>query len=122
MSYKIYKNDSNVIEVTYTGSVNLDERKRAVEEACQLIRPTEPVRLLIDVRKITMNMSEQEQMEFGIYLAHRKELLEAKVAVLHNPKNNPNTVIDIHAYLEGYQLGEFDNEREAILWLIGELN
>ena len=64
MAYLIQKDNSNIIIVIYTGSVDLHERKLAVDEACELANSPDPVRLLIDVRKIIMNMSLDEQEYF----------------------------------------------------------
>ncbi len=119
MTYSIQKDDSNIITVTYTGSVNLSERKTAVDETCKLITPSVPVKLLIDVRNINNNMSLDEQEYFVEYLVEKKELANAKVAVLHNPQSNPNFMIDSFAYIAGYQTVDFDREKDAISWLNG---
>jgi len=121
MTYIIQKNGSNITTVIYSGGVDLNERKMAVEEVCESINPDEPVRLLIDVRNISMNMSEDEQEYFGKYLAAKDKLSKAKVAVVHNPQNNPNMVINTFAYIEGYQVVGFDKANDATAWLIGYL-
>ena len=121
MTYSIQKDDSNIITVTYTGSVNLSERKTAVDETCKLITPSVPVKLLIDVRNINNNMSLDEQEYFATYLASKKELVNAKVATLHNPLNEQNKIINAFAYLEGYQVVDFYRIHEAISWLKGDL-
>ena len=119
MAHLIQKDKSNNIIVIYTGSVDLNERKLAVDEACELVNPPDPVRLLIDVRKIIMNMSLDEQEDFVGYLVEKKELANAKVAILHNPQSNPNLLINTFAYIAGYQTVDFDREYDAISWLNG---
>ena len=121
MAYKIHKNDTGIIEAIYSGGVDLNERKMAVDEVCELVNYPDPVRLLIDVRNITMEMSLKEQKYFGKYLAGREELVNAKVAVLHNPRSNPNVFINAYAYIEGYQVVDFDDQNNAISWLTGEM-
>ena len=101
--------------------MDLDERIRSVNEVCELIKPSDTVRLLIDVRSITMNMSLDDQKYFGRYLAERQELASARIAVLHNPLYNPNIVINTIAYIEGYRVVGFDRLDEALAWLNGEL-
>ena len=119
MAHLIQKDNSNNVIVIYTGSVDLNERKLAVDEACELANPPDPVRLLIDVRKIIMNMSLDEQEDFVGYLVEKKELVNAKVAILHNPQSNPNLMINTFAYIAGYQTVDFDRENDAISWLNG---
>ena len=121
MAYIIQKNGSNITTVIYSGGVDLNERTMAVEEVCESINLDEPVRLLIDVRNITMNMSEDEQEYFGKYLAAKDKLSKAKVAVVHNPPNDPNMVINTIAFIEGYQVVGFDKPNDATAWLIGDL-
>ena len=118
MPYSIQTNDSNITTVIFTGSVNLSERIMAVDEVCSLVESSVPVRLLIDVRNIIMNMSTDEQVYFGKYIASREQFAEAKVAVVHNPENSPNILITTTAYLEGYHVVEFDDLDDAVLWLI----
>jgi hypothetical protein len=65
MPYSIQKNDSNITTVIFSGSVDLSERIMAVDEVCGLVESSAPVRLLIDVRNIIMNMSTDEQVYFG---------------------------------------------------------
>ena len=122
MPYSIHKTDSDIIRVTYSGKVDLDDRKMAVDEACQSIQSADHVRLLIDVRDITSNIPASSQKEFAQYLAAKETLKNAKVAVLHKHENNPNLLINAYAYAEGYVTVSFNNEYDAILWLDGEIN
>ena len=118
MPYSIQQNDSNITTVIFTGGVGLSERIMAVDEVCGLVESSIPVRLLIDVRNIIMNMSTDEQVYFGKYIASREQLSEAKVAVVNNPGTSPNIIISTTAYLEGYHVVEFDDLNEANLWLL----
>ena len=121
MPYFINKDSTSVITVIYQGQVDLDERKKAVDEICKLVNPGEPVKLLVDVRKIVMIMSKDEQRYFAKYLADKKELSDARVAVVHVPENNPNLLISAVAYSEGYKIVDFDNLNYANEWLIGNI-
>jgi len=62
-----------------------------------------------------------EQEYFGKYLAGKDKLSKAKVAVVHNPQNDPNMVINTITYIEGYQMVGFDKPNDANAWLIGDL-
>ena len=120
MPYSVQKENSDIITVCFTGSVELPERKMCVDEVCELVSPSNAVKLLIDVTNITMNMSVEEQAIFGEYLAGKDELNNAKVAVLHNRQNNPNLIINAIAYSKGYATVDFDFKADAISWLNGE--
>lgn len=121
MPYFINKDSTSVITVSYLGPADLDERKKAVDEICKLVNPGEPVKLLVDVRKLAMNMSKDEQRCFARYLANKKELSAARVALVHVPENNPDQLINAVAYSEGYEVVDFDNMNSANEWLIGKI-
>lgn len=121
MPYFIHKDDPSIITVRYDGNVDIKERMNAVDNVCDLVRSQDTVNLLIDVRNITMNMSRDEQIYLGKYLADKKELSTAKVAVVHIPTNNPNQLINAVAYTEGYEVVDFDNVNQASQWLNGNL-
>jgi hypothetical protein len=118
MAYKIgVDKSSGIVNVTYSGTVSLDMRKQAVEDVCEIHDPLEPLNILVDVRKLIMDLSLEEQKLFGRYLASREELMDAKVAVLHTNDYNPNLAIDVHAFNSGYQLAEFSALSQAVDWL-----
>jgi hypothetical protein len=119
MAFKInFDTSTQIISVKYSGATDLDSKLRAVEEVTQTYSGKEEIKILIDVREQIMDMSLSEQEAFGEYLANHYDLRKAKVAVLHNPSFNPNTVIDVISYKNGYQLVEFSSLAEATRWLI----
>jgi hypothetical protein len=119
MAYKIEsKPPSNIVTLTYSGKVDLDMRLRTVEEICSNYSDLKPLRVLVDVRDLEMDMLFGEQEAFGEYLANHYGLRHAKTAVLHNPGFNPNAVIDNCAYNNGFQMAEFSSHREAEQWLL----
>jgi hypothetical protein len=65
-----------------------------------------------------MDMSPGEQEALGEYLANHHALRKAKVVVLHEPGFNPNSIIDVISYKNGYQLVEFSSLADATQWLI----
>ena len=119
MTYKIEtKPPSNIVNLTYSGKVDLDMRLRAVEEICNTYRDLNPLRILVDVRELVMDMLFGEQEAFGEYLANHYDLRHARVAVLHIPGFNPNAVIDNCAYNNGFQMANFSGHDEAEQWLL----
>jgi len=121
MPYSIEKDSENIVTVTFIDSVDLTERKAAVNDSFNYIDSSHRALLLIDVRDVVVNMSHDEQKEFGTFLAHQPELSNAKVGVLHKPGHNPNQVINTYAYMEGYHVVGFDELNHARLWLKGDI-
>ena len=123
MAYKIdFDVSTQIISVIFLGSTDLDLKLRAVNEIVKKYADREELKLLIDVRKQQMNMLLGEQQAFGEYLANHYDLRRAKVAVLHQPKFNSNTVIDVSAYKNGYQLEQFSSMPQATQWLSRSAN
>ncbi|WP_101758991.1 hypothetical protein [Oceanicoccus sp. KOV_DT_Chl] len=119
MSYTIDFDDTAlIVTVTYTGTSELDERLNAVSDVCAAYSQLNPLRLLINVIHLDMQLSVAEQKSFGLHLASNEDLKNTKVAVLHATGNNPNIIVDSTAYIKGYQLAQFDNKREAEEWLL----
>jgi len=118
MSYVIHLDDSlNIVNVVYTGTVNLTNRMHAVERVCRNYSHLKPLKILVDVRELVMDLSFAEQQAFGKHLANHPGLTNARVAVLHKHDFNPNIIIDDSAYNNGYLLAQFSSHTDAELWL-----
>ena len=118
MNYDIsYIESMDVIQVIYSGSVSLDKRKQAVNDVCATYPDQKPLKILVNVCDLIMDLSRQEQHEFGYYLAFHPGLAHAKVAIVHKTDYNPNLLIDTIAFNNGYRLAEFDKTVEATSWL-----
>ena len=119
MAFKIdFDTLTQIISVTYSGATNLESKLRAVQQVTKKYSDTDGLLILVDVREQTMAMQLDEQEAFGEYLANHYDLRKAKVAVLHEPSFNPNTVIDVISYKNGYQLAQFSSLAKATQWLI----
>ena len=119
MSYRIEFDESlEIVAVIYSGAVSFDERIQAVEDVCKLFSAKlNPLRILVDVCELKMQLSINEQETFGKYLSSHPGLANARVAVLHPSTKNPNIIIDSAAYRNGYMLAQFDNRKDAEAWL-----
>ena len=118
MAFKInFDTATQIISVIFSGATDLDSKLRAVEEVTKNYADREEIKILVDVREQMMDMSLGEQAAFGEYLANHHDLRKAKVAVLHEPGFNPNTVIDVISYKNGYQVVEFSSPADATRWL-----
>ena len=118
MSYVIHLDESrNIVNVTYTGTVSLHNRMQAVERVCRNYSHLQPLKILVDVRELVMDLSIEEQQTFGKHLANHPGLTNARIAELHKSDFNPNVVIDDTAYSDGYMLVQFSSLTDAELWL-----
>ena len=122
MSFRIDLDPSlSIVNVAYNGAVSLDMRKRAVEQVCGDYAELKPLKILVDVRDLIMDLTLDEQQAFGEYLANHPGLNDARVAVLHSTDFNPNVVIDTCAYNNGYLLAQFASRADAEMWLSNEI-
>lgn len=122
MAYTIDLNEAlDIVNVIYSGTVDLDMRLQAVETVCSNYSHLVPLKILVDVRELIMDLTFEEQQAFGEHLANHPGLTNARVAVLHKPDFNPNVVIDDSAYNNGYMLAQFSSCNDAELWLLREL-
>ena len=119
MSYHINFNESlELVNVIYSGTVSIEMRKQAVEQVCSNYSRLKPLKILVDVRDLVMDLSFDDQQAFGEHLANHPGLTHARVAVLHKYDFNPNVIIDDSAYNEGYVLAQFSSQTDAELWLL----
>lgn len=136
MGYRIDFNEINgVIQVVYAGKVTLAERRQAVEDVCTQYGACRPLRILVDVSELEMVMTLDEQKAFGEFLASRSELADARVAVLYGKElcgkeqdgapslaqrksQNPNIIVDLVAFNNGYRLAQFVSLQLAAEWLM----
>ena len=109
--------DDGIVEVTYDGHINLRDRKKGLEMLCALYAHMQPLRILLDVRAIKMDLTFDEQKTWGEYFAAHPKLVYARAAVLHEKDHNPNKYIDTFAFNKGYLLAQFSDEEEARGWL-----
>ena len=122
MSYVIELNKPlEIVNVIYSGKVSLDMRLQAVDQVCCNYCHLIPLRILVDVRELVMDLSFDEQQAFGKQLANNPALTNARVAVLHKPDFNPNAIIDDSAFNNGYMLAQFISPDDAELWLFHKI-
>jgi len=107
-----------IIKVIYAGTVSLDQRIQAVDDVCASRSTMKALKILVDVQKLEMGLTLEEQIQFGQYLANHKALSNARVAVLHKPGHNPNLLIDTSAFNNGYLVAQFHSEENANAWLL----
>jgi hypothetical protein len=110
--------DDEIIRVVHSGNVTLEERVNIVHEVCvDYYKPNAKLKVLIDARLVTQNMTETEQVLFGTFIAEKKELKNACVAVVINPGQIVNQTVVNKSTQLGHHIKLFGNESEALLWL-----
>ena len=118
MTYKVDHDEAfKIVHVIYSGIVKLDERMQAVEDVCRSYSHLKPLKIMVNVRELEMNLSIKDQKALGRFLATHPELSNARVAVLHKKSHNPNLFVDASAFNLGYTLAEFINTKDAEAWL-----
>lgn len=115
MPYKIdVLKDSDIIEVTYSGDITLNERIAVVHVLCCEFNLFDRFKLLINSTRTEQKMSLVEQQIFGKFIATKEEFKGALVAVLQTP--SMETLVD-EAQKYGYQIKQFVDYDTALLWL-----
>lgn len=109
---------TQIISVIYEGPVSFQERKTTISEVCERFGEMAPLKILVNVVKLEMVLSLDEQKELGEFLASHPLLSDARIAVLHETSVNPNIMVDIIAFTNGYLLAEFTSKTEAEDWLL----
>ena len=119
MAFKISFNAIHeIVNVIYSGIASLEERIQAVEDVCASYGDLKPLKILVNVRSLEMHLPLPEQKKFGKFLADCQGLAHSRVAVLHKQSHNPNMLIDVIAFNNGYKLAEFIEQKDAEDWLV----
>lgn len=116
-TYQITHDDtSGIIKLFYSGCVTFQDKLSAMDEICERFGSLDKLKILIDIRDATINLSLLEQDSFGKYLASLNPLRKAKTAVVHCPEFNPTCLIDAIAFNYGVSIAQFDSYNEAVQW------
>ena len=108
---------SEIIRVTYSGDLTLDERIQVVHKLCCDFNIFSRFKLLIDVRNVQQEMTELEQEIFGKFIASKEEFDTALVAVLDKIEAPVDEITINEASKDNYQIKMFNCEKTALSWL-----
>ena len=115
MPYKIdVLEESEIVEVIYSGDITLDERITVVHILCCEFNLFDRFKLLINSTKTKQKMSAVEQEIFGKFIATKEEFKGARVAVLQPQKME---ILLDEAQKYGYQIRNFVSYDDALNWL-----
>ncbi|MBU2880925.1 hypothetical protein KO525_15800 [Psychrosphaera sp. B3R10] len=109
-----------VLKVIYSGAVTLDERINVVHSLCVDHYDSTRFRIYIDARLVDYQLSVAEQEVFGAYIASREEFKDALVAVVVNDGQVKNKNIITKSSKSGQIINIFDNEDDALQWLVSQ--
>jgi len=121
MSYEFKLDFENaVIEVEYTGVVDFNERKQAIEEGVAILQDREYPRILINLVGAKMQLSKHEKVELAKYISEQHALINAKTAFLIRCEQTEREEIDDAVV----RTDEFDSQvfysrSKALDWLGG---
>lgn len=124
MAYDLQINDNeNLILVSYLADTSYQDRIDVLNELVVILNDKPEINVLVDTRNASSNMSVEQQLEYGNSLAANRQFFgNNKTAIIATRGNNPHPVILAGAYADGFdKFCEFDNEKDAIAWLKGEI-
>lgn len=115
--------EKELVTVIFGGSLSSEEREKVLEQLVEFLKNNPNLNIMLDVSRADLNMSDDEQIEYGHLLATKKQYFNKnKTAVVTNCKNIHSSLFLSEAYSEGFNnLMEFDNKSEALQWIAGEI-
>lgn len=109
-----------VVEVHYSGTINLDDRAEAVEAASQALERTGYGKVLVDLTGADMVLqSPHEEARFAELLSRNRPLARSRTAYLARADQSVNWFIETLARARHYQCQHFADREEAYGWLSG---
>jgi len=115
--------DNKLVTVICDGTLSSDERLKVLDDLIETLKKNPKLNILLDVSQAELNMTHHEQMEYGHLLASKKNYFNLnKTAVVRNINTLYQTLFLSEAYAEGFtNFLEFDNKKEALKWISGEI-
>jgi len=113
--------DNNLITITYDQTSTYEDRIKALDEAISYLKEEPMTNIFVDASTAGNILTGEQQMELGKLLGKNSMYFRNnKTAVLKPASLHP--VALGKAYVNGHKhLVEFDNRREALQWLSGEI-
>lgn len=107
-----------VVEVRYSGTIDLDIRRQAVEAASRALNETGYRRVLVDLSGADMALQgPHEESRFADLLSRTPALARSRTAYLARPEQSVNWFIETLAKVRRYQCEHFTDPAEARGWL-----
>lgn len=110
-------NELQLIDLKYTGTIQLEERKRARDEVFAIARDKQIPRALVDLRDSNILMSEEDMVKFASAFRDADLPSNYHLACVTNPENTAENLVEILITLDGINARYFYDRDEAVEWL-----
>lgn len=111
--------DRRLIEVTYSGEIDLNDRAAAVKAASEILEEKGYRRVLVDLSNARMKAnSPHEESWFANVLSGNAALARSRTAYLARPDQTVNWFIEILAQARHYACKHFNDREAAYTWLL----
>ncbi|MDT0605266.1 hypothetical protein [Thalassotalea castellviae] len=109
---------TNIVRIDLVGAVTFDERIQAIHQVCtEHYKVQAKLKILIDARQVSKELTQSEQVILGTYAASREELKNASVAVLVVASQIVHSQAIQKSSELGHEIKLFHTESEALIWL-----
>lgn len=119
MPYQLAINtDAGYVHLTYSGVVDLPERKQAKEAVFNACHENKLHRSLVDLRNSDIKMSESDVITFASSFKNTTLPDGYRLAAVISPDNQTDNLIEIIISIDGIDVKYFFDINEATNWLI----
>jgi len=117
MAYELNTTD-NYVYLNYSGTIDLEERKRAKQEVLNLCYESNLNRSLVDLRNSNVQMSRTDVHNFAESFKLETLPKNYRLAVLISLENQTEDLLNVLIRLEGVLINYFFEYDEAENWLL----
>ena len=109
--------EARIVRCTPQEDAGIEIMSNASQLISQKYGHFKPLRILVDVRRVKINMTPEKNQAFAQFISSLPGFGEARIAVLHDISHNPMTATDQESRDSGLLVRSFFSEAESIRWL-----
>lgn len=113
---RLEKND-RIVRCTPLEDVGFKDMSNASYLISQKYGHLNPLLILVDVRRVNINMTPDENQAFAQFISSLPGFSEARIGVLHSLSHNPMSATDRESRDSGLLVRSFFSEAESTRWL-----
>ena len=118
MAYQLNANlTSGYVHLTYSGTVNLAERKTAKDAVFAMCFENSLHRALVDLCLSDIRMNKSDVITFATSFKDTKRPQDYRLAAVITPENETENLIEIIISIDGIDVKYFYDLDEAVNWL-----
>ncbi|MDH5394658.1 MAG: hypothetical protein OEW97_00145 [Gammaproteobacteria bacterium] len=118
MPYEVIANSQlEYVHLTYSGTVDINERKKAKDAVFAMCFERNFHRALVDVSQSNIQMNESDVIKFASSFKDTPLPKDYRLAGIIGPENKSDALIEIIISLDGINVKYFYNFNEAEDWL-----